>query len=141
MKRDPNEAVNKPYWKEGDFHVAVADGRLSHKTGTVRAGLGVYAVDDQNANIVHVNSGHTILRVAGTVQMAQFHADTIAKFVPWEDFETPDGWVNYEPELPTKVRQYARRFRALKVGGGGEPDHDASHKLHEARMVAQGAQT
>jgi len=82
--------------------------------------------------LAHLNSGHAIVVIAGSVREAFDIATDIAECGEW-DFNGLNGWENRDPELTVKLKAILDRHPDRVRGFGSAADHDMARKIGNRR--------
>ena len=106
-------------WIIDTFTACQMTGLLTPTRGWVCKGLGLYRTDEGFWWLVHLNSGHGVVRLGKDPEHSRnplsdvlLIADEIADAADWT-FGSLDGWTNRNPDLPAKLSAIAARYPGL----------------------------
>ena len=120
-------------WEPSKFLTASTFGGPDTVYGYVYRGLGLYICMKGSPKgrrpptwmLTHLGTGHRICMIDGTVANAFPIATEIADCGDWE-FDGLKGWVNRDPELPTKFRAIIdAHSKQCRTGSGGGNEEQA----------------
>lgn len=129
-------------WQKGVFFVA-REHQPIQSTGHVYRGLGLTLIQPASPkgrrrpvwNLIHLGSGHLIIRIKENVGPAFAIATEIAQAGDWT-FDGIHGWKNQFPDVYEKIAvirdKYPKRFQ----GGVGNPSTEAAYAVMMAREDA-----
>jgi hypothetical protein len=83
-------------------------------------------------SLIHLNSGHEVARIKGSVAEVFQIASEIAECVDW-NFNGVDGWRNEQPDLPKLLRAVAARNPERIEIIGGTPNREIASQISAAR--------
>jgi hypothetical protein len=84
---------------------------------------------------IHLNSGHVICQISAFVAKAFPIATEIAEGTDW-DFSGLDGWKNTDPNLPSKVRNFAERYPRRVISISRASDLVIAEQISTERALA-----
>lgn len=84
-------------------------------------------------SVTHLGTGHKVCSIMGTVANAFPLATELAELSDW-DFDGLNGWVNRDPELKNKVKEFAERNpKQVLIGIGPSSSEVTARKITMAR--------
>ena len=84
--------------------------------------------------LIHLNSGHVICQISGVVAKALPIAAEIAECTDWGFFGL-DGWNNTDPDLPSKVKNFAKRYPKHIISIRGTSDRVIAEQISAERAL------
>jgi hypothetical protein len=113
-------------WEPASFPLAFTFG-VDVVEGYLYGGLGICKLEKGWWSLSHLGCGHRIATIKGTVAEAFPIASEIADCTNWLAFEMLDGWRNFDPKLPDKVKAIKAKHRGhvrldTKHGMGSDPE-------------------
>ena len=139
---DPKERTG-PCWRPAKFKRADKFDGAIETSGYISRGLGLQMSIAQSLRgrrppfwlLIHLNSGHVICQISGVVAKAFPIAAEIAECTDW-GFSGLDGWNNTDPDLPSKVRNFAERYPKHIISISGASDRVIAEQISAERALA-----
>lgn len=123
-------------WEKAQFPTSLRD-RIQEVFGWVdrRAGVGLYINQMDEWWFVHLNTGHGVCKMVGTLLQVLPLATELKEVTDWT-FDGVTGWKNRDPDLPRKIGEiWARNPMRMPDDIPGEHLRDERHA--RAIMLAQ----
>ena len=136
---DPKERTG-PCWRPAKFKRADKFDGAIETSGYIYRGLGLQAQSPRGRRppiwlLIHLNSGHVICQISGVVAKAFPIAAEIAECTDW-GFSGLDGWNNTDPDLPSKVRNFAEKYGKHIISISGASDRVIAEQISAERALA-----
>jgi hypothetical protein len=130
-------------WRPAKFKRADKFEGAIETSGYIYRGLGLQMSIAQSPRgrkppiwlLIHLNSGHVICQISGVVAKAFPIGAEIAECADW-GFSGLDGWNNTDPNLPSKVRNFAARYPKHIISVGGASDRVIAERISAERALA-----
>lgn len=124
-------------WLETSFKIARFNEPPVTVNGVVHErGIGVHRVGEEKWLLIHVRSGHAIVRLDLPEIEAIAVATEIAELGDWT-FESLQGWQNHQPLLPGKMQALVELYAPAIVIPGGFSNADDEQAAARVRGWTQ----
>lgn len=124
-------------WVETQFKIARFNADPVTVNGVVHErGIGVHRIGAESWLIIHVRSGHAIVRIDLPEIEAIAVATEIAELGDWT-FESLHGWENHQPLLPGKMQALVELYAPAVVIPGGRSNADDEQAAARVRGWTQ----